>query len=159
MVRDQVSIGFVSVFLQSANEDVELNTSHRSIISSSWISARLDSSLSSAHVTKQGSCLLLKASKHPHRHNCSHRSHHHHHHHQQQLSGSNAKQKRPSATDSLTQPKEEVASPMAEEVPSTTSHEPQIDSHVPKEEPSAGDSKAPLTDPNEAEMLPTVTSK
>ena len=48
---------------------------------------------------------------------------------------------------------------MADEVPSVSSHEPHIDSHVPEEEPSAGDSKAPLTDPNEMEMLPTVKSK
>jgi hypothetical protein len=48
---------------------------------------------------------------------------------------------------------------MADEVPSRTSHEPQIDSHVPEEEPSAGNSKAPRTDPNEIELLPTVTSK
>ena len=48
---------------------------------------------------------------------------------------------------------------MTDEVPSVSSHEPKIDSHVPEEEPSAGDSKASLTDPNGIEMLPTVKSK
>ena len=124
--------------------------------------SRLDlSPLSSAHVTKQDSSasrLLVKVSKHPHRHLRSDRSHYRHHHHQLS-SSSNAKRKRPSAIDSLTQPKEEVASPTAEEMPLSTSDETQImenDSHLAEEEPSATDSNAPLT---EAEMLSTVKSK
>ena len=45
MVRGYVSIGFLGVFLQSTNEDVELDTSYRSIISSNWITTGLESSL------------------------------------------------------------------------------------------------------------------
>ena len=45
LVRGYVSIGFIGVFLQSANEDFELDTSHRSIISPSSITTGLESSL------------------------------------------------------------------------------------------------------------------